>query len=72
MFSHTLRTAIKQNVRLFAVPARKAVAAPIFNATRFTSVRFYSDKESETFEEFSARYEKEFDEAYDLFEVQVS
>nr|6HU9_f Chain f, Cytochrome c oxidase subunit 6, mitochondrial [Saccharomyces cerevisiae S288C]6HU9_r Chain r, Cytochrome c oxidase subunit 6, mitochondrial [Saccharomyces cerevisiae S288C]6T0B_f Chain f, Cytochrome c oxidase subunit 6, mitochondrial [Saccharomyces cerevisiae S288C]6T0B_s Chain s, Cytochrome c oxidase subunit 6, mitochondrial [Saccharomyces cerevisiae S288C]6T15_f Chain f, CYTOCHROME C OXIDASE SUBUNIT 6, MITOCHONDRIAL; SYNONYM: CYTOCHROME C OXIDASE POLYPEPTIDE VI, COX6 [Saccharomyce len=26
--------------------------------------------DEETFEEFTARYEKEFDEAYDLFEVQ--
>jgi len=72
MFSHALKSAVKQNARLFAVPVRRAVIAPAFNATRFTSVRHYSDKEDETFEEFSARYEKEFDEAYDLFEVQVS
>ncbi|GME91379.1 unnamed protein product [Ambrosiozyma monospora] len=35
------------------------------------SIRKYSDHHEETFEEFSIRYEKEFDEAYDLFEVQV-
>lgn len=41
------------------------------NMTRFTSVRNYSDHaEEETFEEFTTRLEKEFDEAYDLFEVQ--
>lgn len=34
-------------------------------------IRKYSAMEDEeTFEEFTARYEKEFDEAYDLFEVQ--
>lgn len=34
-------------------------------------VRKYSEHhDEETFEEFTARYEKEFDEAYDLFEVQ--
>ena len=30
----------------------------------------YSSHDSESFEEFTARYEKEFDEAYDVFEVQ--
>lgn len=35
------------------------------------SIRQYSaEHDEETFEEFTARYEKEFDEAYDLFEVQ--
>lgn len=33
-------------------------------------VRNYSSHDEETFEEFTSRYEKEFDEAYDLFEVQ--
>ena len=38
---------------------------------RLTQTRFYSDAtEDETFEEFTARFEKEFDEAYDLFDVQ--
>lgn len=41
------------------------------NMTRMTGVRNYSDHaEEETFEEFTTRFEKEFDEAYDLFEVQ--
>lgn len=35
------------------------------------AVRNYSEHaDEETFEEFSIRFEKEFDEAYDLFEVQ--
>lgn len=47
-----------------------------YHATRLTKNTFiqsrkYSDAhDEETFEEFTARYEKEFDEAYDLFEVQ--
>ncbi|CAI4053092.1 hypothetical protein SUVZ_15G2060 [Saccharomyces uvarum] len=48
----------------------------VYTATRLTrssliQSRKYSDAhDEETFEEFTARYEKEFDEAYDLFEVQ--
>lgn len=39
--------------------------------TAFLGVRDYSDHpDEETFEEFTARFEKEFEEAYDLFEVQ--
>ncbi|AET41193.1 cytochrome c oxidase subunit VI Ecym_7367 [Eremothecium cymbalariae DBVPG len=39
--------------------------------SQIQSIRKYSDHhDEETFEEFTARYEKEFDEAYDLFEVQ--
>lgn len=38
---------------------------------RLFGVRNYSDHaDEETFEEFTTRFEKEFDEAYDLFEVQ--
>jgi cytochrome c oxidase subunit 5a len=33
-------------------------------------VRNYSAHAEETFEEFTARFEKEFEQAYDLFEVQ--
>ncbi|KAK5778341.1 cytochrome c oxidase subunit VI PWA37_000409 [Arxiozyma heterogenica] len=39
--------------------------------TSFFGVRNYSSQhDEETFEEFTARFEKEFEEAYDLFEVQ--
>lgn len=38
---------------------------------RISAVRNYSGAhDEETFEEFTARFEKEFEEAYDLFEVQ--
>lgn len=48
-------------------------SSPVVSArlTSFAQIRKYSSEhEDETFEEFTARYEKEFDEAYDLFEVQ--
>ncbi|AMD18683.1 HBL219Wp [Eremothecium sinecaudum] len=38
--------------------------------SQVNSIRKYSDHHEETFEEFTARFEKEFEEAYDLFEVQ--
>ena len=68
MFANTIRAAIRQNARLSIVPARQQ----LLNKSLFVSsaVRNYSDHHEETFEEFSTRYEKEFDEAYDLFEVQ--
>ena len=49
----------------------RATALPMIRNQRLTQTRFYSDAtEDETFEEFTARFEKEFDEAYDLFDVQ--
>jgi cytochrome c oxidase subunit 5a len=67
MFANTIRAAVRQNVRLAIVPARQQ----LLNKSLFvSSIRSYSDHHEETFEEFSIRYEKEFDEAYDLFEVQ--
>lgn len=49
----------------FVVPRLSQVKAQAI------SIRKYSDAhDEETFEEFTARYEKEFDQAYDLFEVQ--
>lgn len=68
MFANTIRSALKQNVRLAALPAHRAIV-PAFNAVRVSAIRNYATKD-ETFEEFSKRYEKEFDQAYDLFEVQ--
>lgn len=54
------------------VMLRSAAAAPRMAQlpSQFVAVRNYSAHEEETFEEFTARYEKEFEEAYDLFEVQ--
>ncbi|CCX06199.1 cytochrome c oxidase subunit VA-domain-containing protein [Pyronema domesticum] len=39
-------------------------------APRFVAVRNYSDSHEESFEEFTARYEKEFDSVQDVFELQ--
>lgn len=69
MFANTIRAAIRQNTRLAIVPARKQLLNKSLFASTL-SIRKYSDHHEETFEEFSTRYEKEFDEAYDLFEVQ--
>lgn len=68
MFANTIRAAVRQNARLAIVPARQQ----LLNKSLFvsSSIRNYSGHHEETFEEFSVRYEKEFDEAYDLFEVQ--
>ncbi|SCU93851.1 LAFA_0F18536g1_1 [Lachancea sp. 'fantastica'] len=50
---------------------RTSVIRSMPRMAQFQSVRKYSDHhDEETFEEFTARYEKEFEQAYDLFEVQ--
>ncbi|KAH6640926.1 cytochrome c oxidase subunit VA-domain-containing protein [Chaetomium tenue] len=48
------------------IAARAVLAAPSFS----TSARLRSEHQEETFEEFSARYEKEFDGVQDVFELQ--
>ncbi|CAK7897123.1 cytochrome c oxidase subunit 6, mitochondrial [[Candida] anglica] len=66
MLSAPFRTALR------APLVSRAVARPAMIA-RPTMMRFqrnYSAHHEETFEEFTARYEKEFEGAYDLFEVQ--
>ncbi|KXX81335.1 Cytochrome c oxidase subunit 6, mitochondrial [Madurella mycetomatis] len=50
--------------------ARAALAAPSLSNTFSTSSRLRSEHQEETFEEFSARYEKEFDSVQDVFELQ--
>lgn len=65
MFANTIRAAVRQNAKL-AIASSK----PVYRATPLFSLRNYSAHHEETFEEFSTRYEKEFEEAYDLFEVQ--
>lgn len=68
MFANTLRSVVRQNIRAAtALPARQQLVTKSFN---IAAIRNYSEHQEETFEEFSTRYEKEFDEAYDLFEVQ--
>lgn len=56
------------------VASRSAIAIPqrfnTLNLQRFQIRKYSSEHEEETFEEFTARFEKEFEEAYDLFEVQ--
>ncbi|KAK4680261.1 Cytochrome c oxidase subunit 6 [Podospora pseudoanserina] len=49
------------------IAVRAAVAVP---KTFSTSMRMRSEHAEETFEEFSARYEKEFDSVQDVFELQ--
>lgn len=68
MFANTIRAALRQNVRLAVVPARQQLLAKSLFAN--SAIRSYSEHHEESFEEFTARYQKEFDEAYDLFEVQ--
>ncbi|KAH6626402.1 cytochrome c oxidase subunit VA-domain-containing protein [Chaetomium sp. MPI-SDFR-AT-0129] len=46
--------------------ARAVIATPSFS----TTARMRSEHQEETFEEFSARYEKEFDAVQDVFELQ--
>ncbi|SCV05550.1 LANO_0H09956g1_1 [Lachancea nothofagi CBS 11611] len=70
MFSRALFRNVRVNRSLLAVPGKNAMRA-MPKMTQFQSIRKYSDQhDEETFEEFTVRYEKEFDQAYDLFEVQ--
>lgn len=65
MFRSVLRTpAIRQSISITRPSTLRLIP------TRLTSIRKFSDHHEETFEEFTARFEKEFDQAYDLFEVQ--
>lgn len=72
MFSRSLLRAAMPARTVAPVMLRSAAAAPRMAQLppQFVAVRNYSAHEEETFEEFTARYEKEFEEAYDLFEVQ--
>lgn len=70
MFRATLRTPIvRQSASYMVRPAVVSTSLRLM-PTRLTSIRNYSGHHEETFEEFTARFEKEFQEAYDLFEVQ--
>ncbi|EGW33490.1 subunit VI of cytochrome c oxidase [Spathaspora passalidarum NRRL Y-27907] len=70
MLSATIRSTLRSRAIVQAPRLSVFRAAPIVRAMP-QQVRAYSaDHHDETFEEFTARYEKEFENAYDLFEVQ--
>ncbi|KAG7697623.1 hypothetical protein KL930_000322 [Ogataea haglerorum] len=71
MISNVIQGALRQNSRLITRNVCLVSKARPMRPVQFMNIRKYSsDHHEETFEEFSIRYEKEFDEAYDLFEVQ--
>ncbi|GMM47210.1 cytochrome c oxidase subunit VI [Pichia kluyveri] len=71
MFANTIRAVTRQNLRCAIQPiARQQLKINNSSLFKISSIRNYSDHHEETFDEFSTRYEKEFEEAYDLFEVQ--
>ncbi|KAG9244947.1 cytochrome c oxidase-like protein subunit 5A [Calycina marina] len=55
---------------LYAVPAMMIASSGSTSSAFSTSIRMRSDAHEETFEEFTARYEKEFDSVQDVFELQ--
>ena len=64
-------TLLRANLVAVARPQPKVVRAGLVAASNFsTSTRMRSEHQEETFEEFSARYEKEFDSVQDVFELQ--
>ncbi|ODV77092.1 cytochrome c oxidase polypeptide VI mitochondrial precursor [Suhomyces tanzawaensis NRRL Y-17324] len=68
MFTNTIRSALR--VRVAPVPRTVMARTNLIRMAAPQQVRMYSDHHEETFEEFTARYEQEFENAYDLFEVQ--
>ncbi|PUU77634.1 cytochrome c oxidase subunit VA-domain-containing protein [Tuber borchii] len=68
-FTSFLRLAARQPLLRTSAPLPRLVAAvPSLRAK--TSLRFYSEGHEESFEEFTARYEKEFENVNDVFELQ--
>ncbi|OWB51204.1 hypothetical protein B5S33_g3336 [[Candida] boidinii] len=77
MFASTIRSVLRSNNRLLVSSTSNIVRSNNLRLTNSILInnsnllrKNYSDHHEESFEEFSVRYEKEFDEAYDLFEVQ--
>ncbi|CCH45266.1 Cytochrome c oxidase subunit 5A, mitochondrial [Wickerhamomyces ciferrii] len=71
MFSSSIKQALRTPViRSSLVSTVRPTTTKLATFNRISSIRNYSAHEEETFEEFTARFEKEFEEAYDLFEVQ--
>ncbi|KAI5964762.1 COX6 [Candida pseudojiufengensis] len=71
MISSTVRLALRSRLAVQTPRISNVMKNSIIKSS-FIQHRTYSSAEhkDETFEEFTARYEKEFEEAYDLFEVQ--
>merc|ERR1712130_176552 len=71
IFSQMISSAFRSALRSRALVAPR-LAAPQVVRMSIPQIRMYSSHEhkEETFEEFTARYEQEFEDAYDLFEVQ--
>ncbi|RLV88034.1 Cytochrome c oxidase subunit 6 mitochondrial [Meyerozyma sp. JA9] len=73
MIASSIRAALRARAgaQAGAVSRMPSVARPLPVLASRMSVRQYSGQHhEETFEEFTARYEQEFEDAYDLFEVQ--
>ncbi|KAK7555193.1 cytochrome c oxidase subunit VA-domain-containing protein [Phyllosticta citricarpa] len=74
MAASVLRLAARRAPVFRAAPrAAAAAAAPVIASRRTfstTLARFSGDHHEESFEEFTARYEKEFDSVQDAFELQ--
>ncbi|KAK4467025.1 cytochrome c oxidase subunit VA-domain-containing protein [Cladorrhinum samala] len=71
MSAPLLRLAARGSVRTIAARPQPMVARALVAPKTFsTSMRMRSEHQEETFEEFSARYEKEFDSVQDVFELQ--
>ncbi|CAH6721443.1 cytochrome c oxidase subunit 6, mitochondrial [[Candida] jaroonii] len=68
MFSSAIRSSLRS--RINPIKSIQPVRINGLTALKVNQVRNYSDHHEETFEEFTKRYEQEFEEAYDLFEVQ--
>ncbi|SGZ49854.1 CIC11C00000002900 [Sungouiella intermedia] len=66
-----ISSAFRSTLRSRALVAPRLAAAQVVRMS-IPQIRMYSSHEhkEETFEEFTARYEQEFEDAYDLFEVQ--
>ncbi|KAK6465630.1 subunit VI of cytochrome c oxidase [Scheffersomyces coipomensis] len=74
MFSSSIRTALRSRAVMqaprFSTVMTKSVTPVRMSLISQQQIRGYADHHEETFEEFTARYEQEFENAYDLFEVQ--
>lgn len=73
MFQSTIRSALRSRMipRAQLHTLTRPSSQMLMARNNMMQIRKYSDDHhEETFEEFTARYEQEFEEAYDLFEVQ--
>ncbi|KAK6458588.1 subunit VI of cytochrome c oxidase [Scheffersomyces xylosifermentans] len=72
MFSNAIRSGLRTRVAVQTPRIANVLKSNTIARVSIVpqQVRAYSDHHEETFEEFTARYEQEFEKAYDLFEVQ--